>query len=67
MRKSKIPNFLMEAVQVLTSNYSHFEVLWFGHIGDGNLHITVLKPEKMEQFEFQVDFEGANETLFEVV
>jgi FAD/FMN-containing dehydrogenase len=67
VRRSNIPDFVMDAGRVLTSNYSEFEVLWFGHIGDGNLHITVLKPENMAQTEFQRKCEKVNELLFEVV
>ena len=35
------------------SRYPELEVLWYGHIGDGNLHMNILKPESMtvENFE----------------
>ncbi|KMQ83235.1 fad-linked oxidase [Lasius niger] len=29
---------------LLRAAYPHFDVVWFGHIGDGNLHISVLPP-----------------------
>ena len=25
-----------------------FEVVWYGHIGDGNLHLNILKPADMD-------------------
>ena len=37
---------------LLTGEYPHFDVVWFGHIGDGNLHINVLKPEGMDDEDF---------------
>lgn len=45
VRISAMPAFLAEAQALLSEAYPHFDVVWFGHIGDGNLHINVLKPE----------------------
>lgn len=52
VRLSAMPAFLAETQALLGQAYPHFEVVWFGHIGDGNLHINVLKPEDMAQDEF---------------
>ncbi len=52
VRLSMMPAFLAETQALLGQAYPHFEVVWFGHIGDGNLHINVLKPEDMAQDEF---------------
>ncbi|KAF1708538.1 FAD-binding oxidoreductase [Pseudoxanthomonas kalamensis DSM 18571] len=49
VRISAMPAFLAEAQALLGQAYPEFEVVWFGHIGDGNLHINVLKPESMAQ------------------
>jgi len=45
VRVSAMPAFLAEAQALLADAYPDFEVVWFGHVGDGNLHINVLKPE----------------------
>jgi FAD/FMN-containing dehydrogenase len=37
---------------VLSVKYPNWEVVWFGHIGDGNLHINILRPENMTKEEF---------------
>ena len=37
---------------LLAAEYPQFDVVWFGHIGDGNLHINVLKPQDMVQAAF---------------
>jgi len=29
------------------------EVLWYGHIGDGNLHLNILKPEHLGLEDFE--------------
>ncbi len=44
VRVSRIPQFLEEATQLIGAAYPEFEVVWFGHIGDGNLHLNILKP-----------------------
>ena len=47
VRVSRIPAFLVEATALIHHAYPHFEVVWFGHIGDGNLHLNILKPEDL--------------------
>ena len=52
VRISAMPAFLAETQALITQAYPQFEVVWFGHIGDGNLHINVLKPEATDSVEF---------------
>jgi len=52
VRVSAMPAFLAEAQALLAAEYPEFEVAWFGHIGDGNLHINVLKPAEIAQGDF---------------
>ena len=52
VRLSAMPAFLAGTQALLASEYPHFEVVWFGHIGDGNLHINVLKPDALDDVEF---------------
>src|SRR3546814_14100495 len=47
-----MPACLAEAQSLLARGYPQFDVVWFGHIGDGNLHINVLRPEGMDGAEF---------------
>lgn len=49
---SKVPAFMVDLDKVLTTAYPSWEVVWFGHIGDGNLHINILRPEGMSKEEF---------------
>ena len=35
---SKVPEFLQEIETIVNDNYQKFEIIWFGHIGDGNVH-----------------------------
>jgi FAD/FMN-containing dehydrogenase len=38
---SKVPAFLHDIDRISSANYPDFEVIWFGHIGDGNLHLNI--------------------------
>ena len=48
----QITEFLTAANALLSREYPDYEVVWFGHIGDGNLHISVLKPAALDHGEF---------------
>lgn len=64
---SQIPDFVKEMKEVLQSNYPDFRVLWFGHIGDGNLHINILKPDQLEVADFVAKCKQVDNLLFEKV
>jgi FAD/FMN-containing dehydrogenase len=49
---SKVPEFLKEVDDFVAETYPGFEIVWFGHIGDGNLHLNILKPKDMEKDAF---------------
>jgi FAD/FMN-containing dehydrogenase len=63
VRVSAMPAFLAEAQALLARGYPHFDVVWFGHIGDGNLHINVLRPEGMDDDAFLVQCGQVTELL----
>jgi FAD/FMN-containing dehydrogenase len=52
VRIGAVPAFLHEMQALLTREYPDIEVVWFGHIGDGNLHINVLKPVELDDAAF---------------
>ncbi len=67
VRIGALPAFLSEIVALLGAQYPQFDVVWFGHIGDGNLHINVLKPADMEQDEFVRQCEAVTQHLSNVL
>ena len=67
VRVSLLPDFLSEVNQVLHKQYPDFPVVWFGHVGDGNLHINILKPKDMDKPDFLKKCEKVNEVLFLVI
>jgi FAD/FMN-containing dehydrogenase len=67
VRISKVPAFLEEMDAILKKNYPHFEAVWFGHIGDGNLHINILKPKDMATEAFLKECKKVDEIMFAMI
>lgn len=61
---AKVAGFMRACDDLLQRNYPAFEVLWFGHVGDGNLHVNILKPDGLPQTEFVTRCQQVNELLF---
>ena len=64
---SKVPPFLNEIEEVVTREYPDFEIIWFGHIGDGNLHLNILKPEGLAKEDFFEKCAKVSTWVFEIV
>jgi len=64
VRISKLPEFLTQVDLLLKKEYPEYKVIWFGHIGDGNLHINILKPDNVKEDEFVENCEKVNQLLF---
>jgi FAD/FMN-containing dehydrogenase len=64
VRVSQVPALLAEIDELLRREYPDFEVLWYGHIGDGNLHINILKPAAMATATFAQKCGAVSEHLF---
>lgn len=65
VRISKLTQFLSEMQALLEKEYPQYEVVWFGHIGDGNLHINILQKDKQASKDiFIKDCERVNDLLF---
>jgi FAD/FMN-containing dehydrogenase len=67
VRVSAVPAFLADMQALLTREYPQFDVVWFGHIGDGNLHVNVLKPEAMSDADFIAQCERVTKLLAETL
>jgi len=67
VRVSKMPDFLKELDKLLTEYYPDFESILFGHLGDGNLHINILKPEELKKEDFIKECEIVNLILFDLI
>ena len=63
----KVPAFLHDIDNIVGEHYPDFEIVWFGHIGDGNLHLNILKPDAMDKDEFFGKCATVNKWVFETV
>jgi len=67
VRIGALPAFLQDMQALLAREYPHMEVVWFGHIGDGNLHINVLKPASLSDVDFIAQCEHVTKLLAETL
>lgn len=67
VRISSMPAFLAQTQALIGEAYPQFDVVWFGHIGDGNLHINVLKPDGTADAEFLQQCEHVTKLLAQVL
>jgi FAD/FMN-containing dehydrogenase len=59
--------FSAELGDVFARRYPGWEVCVFGHVGDGNLHVNVMKPDGMEKAAFLDRTHEADRDLFDLV
>ena len=59
--------FCRELEQVFAARYPGWEICLFGHVGDGNIHINVMKPDGMADEEFFRQTGAADHAVFELV
>ncbi len=67
VRISRVPDFLVQMDEILKREYPDIKVVWFGHIGDGNLHINMLKPKELSSEDFVKRCKKVDEILFEMI
>ncbi len=53
VRISRVPEFLQRMETLMDEICPDFEVVWYGHIGDGNLHMNIIGPEHLGTAEFE--------------
>lgn len=62
-----IPRFVDELHTAVRGIYPDFKVVVFGHVGDGNLHVNVLKPAGLDDKEFWRRCHDADHAVFGLV
>ncbi len=67
VRISDVPEFLDEIDGIVAEHYPDLEVCWYGHIGDGNLHLNILKPDDESIDAFYERCHRISPALFEAV
>jgi len=67
VRISKVTQFMQKLDAILAQHYPDFEIVWFGHIGDGNLHLNILKPESLSTEAFKQRCEEVNAYVYGLI
>ena len=62
-----IPAFLKDLHTAIREAYPTYRVAVFGHVGDGNLHVNVLKPQEMSDANFWERCHESDKIVFEAV
>jgi FAD/FMN-containing dehydrogenase len=61
---SRVPEFLSRLQQLVRDACPDYEVVWYGHIGDGNLHLNLLKPAHVTLEEFEARSKAISEQSY---
>ena len=67
VRVSAAPAFLDAVDRLIAERYPTFKACSFGHIGDGNLHLNILRPADMAEETFRRHCEAISPAVFELV
>ena len=67
VRIGEIPGFLEDVESIVTQHYPDLEVVWFGHIGDGNLHLNILRPADVSIEDFYQRCHSISPELFSLI
>lgn len=67
VKVSSVPGFLADVDELVSQAYPDFEIIWFGHIGDGNVHLNILKPDALQPAEFFEKCGKVSDFVFEIV
>ncbi|MES1172152.1 MAG: FAD-binding oxidoreductase [Bacteroidota bacterium] len=59
--------FCTELDALFEGKYPGWEICLFGHIGDGNLHVNVMKPDGLDRAAFQARTQSADHDLYTLV
>jgi len=64
---ASIPSFLTDLHSTIRQTYPTYRVAVFGHVGDGNLHVNVLKPHDMPDLDFWNECHRSDSIIFDTV
>jgi FAD/FMN-containing dehydrogenase len=62
-----LESFWAALEELFARRYPGWEVCLFGHIGDGNLHVNVMKPAELDKAAFLARVKEADRDLFDLV
>ncbi len=60
-------SFLNDMQSLLDAKYQGFEIALFGHIGDGNLHLNIVKPKELTDTDFFQRCKSVDPEMFQLI
>lgn len=67
VKVSRVPEFMDRLEVIANQHYPDFELVWFGHIGDGNLHLNIIKPDALSIEDFKSACEQVNKHVYGLI
>lgn len=67
VRLSCLKDFMQDLKELVTKLPKSYELIYFGHIGDGNLHINLLKPDNETLESFQKNYKQLDLQIFNLI
>ncbi len=64
---SRVPDFIIQADNVVKSHIPHCRPLPFGHFGDGNIHYNIGQPKDMDGAKFMAMETHINNIVYDIV
>ncbi len=64
---ARLDGFVRDLEALFEARYPALEICLFGHIGDGNLHVNVMKPDALGADTFHEETHELDRHLFELV
>jgi len=62
-----LPAFCADLEALVKETYPGWELVLFGHVGDGNIHVNIMKPDDMTLDEFVADTTRADAAVYALV
>jgi FAD/FMN-containing dehydrogenase len=62
-----LEDFCRDLETTIGERYPTYEVCLFGHIGDGNLHVNIMKPDDLDKAAFLAKTSEVDRSMFELV
>ena len=67
VRVAHFTDFITRLDQLMKDKYSHLRWTCFGHMGDGNVHINILRTKEEDQDQFLKECDHFNQSLFSLI
>lgn len=67
VRLSNLEPFIKDLQKLISKLPNNYELIYFGHIGDGNLHINLLKPNEESAESFQSTYKQLDLKIFDLI